>query len=131
VSAATDAVREALEEVENRQDEFVVALDTARQEIRDARDAIRAAVNVLIAAASSICRLYDDGEGSENAVVAAVTALGGPDSSERGPLDDLADAAETLDSAADTVTDALGDDDPTQQDCVEESHGSQDVAGGA
>jgi hypothetical protein len=46
--------------------------------------------------------------------VEALDALGGEDSTEYGPLEDLDNAADSLECAADDVTSALGDE--QQQD---------------
>jgi hypothetical protein len=122
MTAATDALREALEAldidaVESEVDELRNALDTARDQMREAITAIREAAAKVQAVAANVRQLCEPDEAGvihEEQIVAAVDSLGGPDSSDYGVLDDLDSAADSLDSAAGDITSALGDE--QQQD---------------
>jgi hypothetical protein len=116
MSAATDALREALEAldidaVESEVDELRNALDAARTALKDAATEVHTAlakVQEVAAEVRTLCAL--DAEEIDAADVhAALDALGGPDSTEYVPFDDLDSAADSLDSAVDDITSALGD----------------------
>jgi hypothetical protein len=92
-------------------DELRNALDAARTALQDAATEVRTAlakVQEVAAEVRKLCAL--DAEEIDAADVhAALDALGGSDSTEYGPLEDLDSAADSLDSAVDDITSALGD----------------------
>jgi hypothetical protein len=118
MSAATDALREALEgldidSVESEMDELRNALDAARTALKDAATEVRAALAKVQEVGAAVRALFngqDDGEVvPESAITGLLDQLGGPDSSVYGALDDMDSSADSLESAADDVTTALGD----------------------
>jgi hypothetical protein len=117
VSSASDALRAAIEAldidaVESEVDDLRNALDSARSQMKDAVTAIREALGTVQAVAANIRQLCEPDENDlihEEHIVAAVDSVGGPDSSDYGVLEDLDNAADSLDSAADEVTSTLGD----------------------
>jgi hypothetical protein len=119
MSAVTDALREAIEaldidSVETEVDELRSALDSARTAVKDAATAIREARSQLTSVGARIRELAQaDGPIDLDAVHLALDSLGGEDSTEYGPLEDLDTAADNLESAADDITRELGD---AQQD---------------
>jgi hypothetical protein len=128
VSGALDSLRESLEALqtavteacnnvdssglESELEELRGALNTARSEIRDAVTAVRDAIGKVRDVATTVRELCKPDESNlihEDRILAALDSLGGPDSSESGPLDDLGSTADGLDCAADDVTAVLGD----------------------
>jgi hypothetical protein len=116
VSAATDALREALEAldidaVETEMDELRSALDAARAALQDAATEVRTALAKVQEVAAEVRKLsaLDAEEIDASEVHAALDTLGGPDSTLYGPIEDLDSAADSLDSAVDDITSALGD----------------------
>jgi hypothetical protein len=119
MSAATDALREALEAldidaVESEVDELRNALDAARTALKDAATEVRAAAAKVLEVAAEVRKLcaLDAEEIDAADVHAALDSLGGPDSTLYGPHEDLDSAADSLDSAVDDITSALGDEQP-------------------
>jgi hypothetical protein len=118
MTAATDALREAIEAldidaVETEVDDLRNALDAARDALQEAVTELRAAnakVEAIGAAVRALFNGEDDGEVvPESTITGLLDKLGGSDSAEYGPIEDLAGTADNLESAADDVTSALGD----------------------
>jgi hypothetical protein len=125
MSAATDALREALEalataandidtaDVESELDDWRGHLDAIRTDMRDAATVIREAMAKVQQVAASVRALFDgedDGEViPESRITALLDELGGLDSSDYGPLDDLDREVDVLESVIEAVTSALGD----------------------
>jgi hypothetical protein len=133
VSAATDALRDAIEAldidgVETEVDELRSALDTARTALKDAAKEVREALRKVPAVAATVRQLCEPDENGlihEERIVEALDTVGGADSALYGPIEDLDTAADSLDSAADDVTSALGDE---QQQDVQPAGSAQAAA---
>jgi hypothetical protein len=109
MTAATDALREALEAldidaVESEVDELRNALDAARTALKDAQKEVRAAQANVTEVAAGVRELFeaDDGRDAvpEGEIIGLSDQFGGPDGSTYGALDDLDNAADARDSAA-------------------------------
>jgi hypothetical protein len=116
VSAATDALREALEAldidaVESEVVDLRNALDAARTALQDAATELREALAKVQAVAATVRHLCEPDEDDvihEERIVETLDTLGGADSCLYGPLEDLV-------SAAGDITTALGDEQQDKQ----------------
>jgi hypothetical protein len=122
--SALDTLREVLESVESaisdvdtENEDLRSAMDAARTALKDAATEVRTAAAKVQAIGNAVRQLFEaDGDEPipQEQIMTELDKLGGPDSGEYGPLDDLATTADSLESAADDVTGALGNGDEQQ-----------------
>jgi hypothetical protein len=107
MSAATDALKKAVEAANEALESGLVDVEALRSALTDAASEGRAAIqaaNEAIELALKRCEPDSEGMLDGEEIAQAIQALGGAHSGVSGPLDDLGGLADSLESAADDVT---------------------------